>query len=96
MTHRVGAKGQVVIPKEIREEIGIEPGDEVTFEPDGKDIRVRRIADEPEARRKRVSALRGRFASVPGFSTDALEADRREEREREARRDRNRAARRST
>lgn len=28
---RVTAKGQVTIPKEIREEIGIEPGDEIAF-----------------------------------------------------------------
>lgn len=31
MTHRVGAKGQVVIPKELRDELGIEAGDEVSF-----------------------------------------------------------------
>ena len=31
MTHRVGPKGQVVIPKALREELGIEPGDEVSF-----------------------------------------------------------------
>ncbi|HET6570923.1 MAG TPA: AbrB/MazE/SpoVT family DNA-binding domain-containing protein [Solirubrobacterales bacterium] len=36
MTHKVGAKGQVVIPKAIRDQIGIEPGDEVVFELDGK------------------------------------------------------------
>lgn len=29
---RVTSKGQVTIPKEIREALGIEPGDEVSFE----------------------------------------------------------------
>jgi AbrB family looped-hinge helix DNA binding protein len=47
MTHKVGTKGQVVIPKAIRDEIGIKPGDEVVFEPDGTDVRVRRVADDP-------------------------------------------------
>lgn len=95
MTHKVGVKGQVVIPKAIRDEIGIEPGDEVTFEPDGKEVRVRRVMDDPGARRERIRSLRGSFADTPGFSTEALEADRREERAREERRDRERTARRS-
>jgi AbrB family looped-hinge helix DNA binding protein len=95
MNHRVGTKGQVVIPKEIREEIGIVPGDEVVFEAEGKDVRVRRVTDDPKARRARIESLRGIFAEAPGFSTEALEEDRREEREREERRYRAREARRA-
>lgn len=86
MTHRVGIKGQVVIPKAIRDEIGIKPGDEVMFEPDGRDVRVRRVLDDPKARRERIEALRGVWAGVPGLGTDDLLAARREEREREERR----------
>lgn len=41
MTHKVGPKGQVVIPKDLRDEFGIEPGDEVTFWRDGDHVAVR-------------------------------------------------------
>jgi AbrB family looped-hinge helix DNA binding protein len=40
MTQRVGAKGQVVIPKWIRDELGLRPGAEVEFERDGEAVRV--------------------------------------------------------
>jgi len=40
MTQRVGAKGQVVIPKEIRDELGLQPGIEVDFERDGATVRI--------------------------------------------------------
>jgi AbrB family looped-hinge helix DNA binding protein len=85
MTHKVGTKGQVVIPKAIREQIGIEAGDEVTFEPDGKDVRVRRVTDEPETRARDIKALRGAWADTPGGGTAALEKERRRERELEER-----------
>jgi AbrB family looped-hinge helix DNA binding protein len=85
MTHKIGAKGQVVIPKAIRERLGIEPGDEVVLEPVGKEVRIRRLADDEEERRRRIRSLRGSWAGVPGLSTQDLESDRREEREREER-----------
>lgn len=83
MTHKVGIKGQVVIPKAIRDQIGIEPGDEVTFEPDGREVRVRRVEDDQEHRAEGVKALRGIWADVPGAGTDELSEERRRERERE-------------
>ena len=53
MTQRMGSKGQVVIPKELREKAGLGPGDEVLFEPLDDSIVVRRADRRPE--------LRGRF-----------------------------------
>lgn len=40
MTHRVGPKGQVVIPKALREQLGLRPGDEVDFALDDQSVRV--------------------------------------------------------
>lgn len=54
MTQRMGAKGQVVIPKELRERAGLGPGSDVAFEPVGDGIVVRRAKPRP--------TLRGRFA----------------------------------
>jgi AbrB family looped-hinge helix DNA binding protein len=78
MTHKVGTKGQVVIPKAIREEIGIEPGDEVAFEADGLEVRIRRAADEPRVRALEIKALRGTWADTPGGTNELMEGRRRE------------------
>lgn len=88
MTHKVGPKGQVVIPKGIRDEIGISPGDEVVVEQEGREVRIRLQADDAEARRRRIQALRGVSAGTPGLP--GFEADKREEREREERKERER------
>jgi antitoxin PrlF len=54
MTHKIGAKGQVVIPKELRERAGLLPGADVEFELDGKRVSIK-AAD-------RRAELGGRFA----------------------------------
>jgi AbrB family looped-hinge helix DNA binding protein len=72
MTHRVGRKGQVVIPKAYRQAVSLEPGDEVAFSRDGNAIRVERVASP--------DALMGRLAGHR--LVEALERDRRSERRR--------------
>lgn len=68
MTQRVGAKGQVVIPKELRDVLGLQPGAEVAFERDGESVRVM------SAGRTATEGLRGRYAAS-GMAA-ALLADR--------------------
>ena len=69
MTSRVGTKGQVVIPKSIRDRAGLQPGDEVDFELRDDEVVVR-AARTP-------AALAGRFAGS-GMASRLL-ADRRRE-----------------
>jgi AbrB family looped-hinge helix DNA binding protein len=71
MTQRVGAKGQVVIPKDIRDEIGLQPGAEVDFERDGEAVRIL------PAGTAATRGLRGRYAAS-GLAA-ALLADRERE-----------------
>lgn len=66
MTHRVGAKGQVVIPKDLRERAGLSPGAEVDFDLEGERVVLSRRPDAPR--------LGGRFAG--SGMTDRLVDDR--------------------
>ena len=71
---RITAKGQVTIPVEIRERMGLRPNTEVEFEVDGKGVRLRR-AKAPQGLTRgalAVGRLRGR-ASVR-MSTDEIMA----------------------
>ena len=79
MTHRVGPKGQVVIPKEIRDRLGISPGDTVVFQDTGDGVIVRRAIELDDL----VGILRG-----DGGALSDYEAQKRDEREMERQRER--------
>ena len=73
MAHQVTVKGQVTIPKRVREYLGIRPGSGVEFEvgPNG-DVMLRK-AGRPAKRarpRSRFAALRG--TRKTGMSTDQI------------------------
>lgn len=75
MSHSVGTKGQVVIPKHIRDELHILPGQEMLFETRGEEIVLRKSPRD---------SLKGRFAG--SALTDILMDERRKERDRDDRR----------
>jgi antitoxin PrlF len=56
---RVTEKGQVTIPKDLRDELGIGAGTEVTFERRADVILVRKV-EHPTRGRRIVERLRGR------------------------------------
>jgi antitoxin PrlF len=40
---RISPKGQITLPKVVREAIGAEPGDMVVYEVEGSTVRLRRV-----------------------------------------------------
>jgi AbrB family looped-hinge helix DNA binding protein len=62
MTSRIGAKGQVVIPKELRDRTGLHPGAEVDFElRDGAVVLVARQGSTQLAGRFSKSGMASRL-----------------------------------
>lgn len=45
-TVKVSTKGQIVIPKEIRDELGIQPADKLQVVSDGKEMRIEKFDEE--------------------------------------------------
>jgi AbrB family looped-hinge helix DNA binding protein len=75
MTHKVGPKGQVVLPKAMRDRLGIQPGDEVVFNDRDEEIVVRRARSKSEVLDDLVGMLRDEQDPIP--LTAAVEAEHR-------------------
>ena len=73
---KTSAKGQVVIPAKIRQEIGLKPGGKVLVTSAGKRAIIEAVPEDP------IDATCGMLRGGPSL-TKALVEDRREELERE-------------
>jgi AbrB family looped-hinge helix DNA binding protein len=62
-------KGQLTVPVEVREHLGLREGDEVEFIIHGDAVRLTRAGRQPHGRQL-ASRLRGRGSS--GMSTDEI------------------------
>lgn len=69
---RLTSKCQVTIPKEVRDEVGLAPGDAVTFRVVKGEVRMSRVESEPTRGERVARAMRGR-ATVK-MSTDEIMA----------------------
>jgi AbrB family looped-hinge helix DNA binding protein len=78
----MGPKGQVVIPKRIRDRLHLEPGDRLLVHEAEDEVRIRKAVAGPNERRAIVASMRGVLAGGPSL-TAGLEAERRLEREHE-------------
>ncbi len=69
MATTVTSKGQVTIPKPVRDRLGIEPGSAVEFElaEDGRFFLVRADGKTPVSRFEKLRGIAG-----PGMSTDEI------------------------
>jgi len=69
---RITSKGQVTIPAEIREELGLLPSTEVEFVVERGEVRIRKAEQDGSRGRSLISRMRGKAAVK--MSTDEIMA----------------------
>ncbi len=57
---KVSTKGQVTIPQEVRDRLGLHPGSEVDFEVNGDEARLIPVRKVPRQRQSISQLLRGK------------------------------------
>ena len=70
---RITSKGQVTIPIEIREQLGLLANSEVVFEVQGDAVKLRKAPRSRARGRGLLERMRG-TATAPGLSTDEIMA----------------------
>lgn len=56
LTSKLTAKAQTTIPREVRERLGLTPGDSLVYEVEGETVRLRRLAPVDRAYLRAVQA----------------------------------------
>ena len=69
---RMTSKGQITIPQEFREKLGLLPHSEVEFELDGDAVRVRKARKSTRRRDALISRMRG--TATTRLTTDEIMA----------------------
>jgi AbrB family looped-hinge helix DNA binding protein len=67
---RITSKGQVTIPQEIREQLGLLPETEVEFEVEGNAVRIRKARGDSRRGTRLIARMRGR--ADRGLSTEEI------------------------
>lgn len=70
----VTTKGQVTIPQEIRERLGLLPHSEVEFDVVGDSVRIRKKKGSKTRGQRLIQHLRQGHKPIPGMTTDQLMA----------------------
>ena len=70
----ITTKGQVTIPLEIRDRLGLLPHTEVDFDIVGESVRIRKKKGAPGRGRRLIEHLRRGPKPRPGMTTDELMA----------------------
>jgi AbrB family looped-hinge helix DNA binding protein len=69
---RVTSKGQVTIPRDVRQHLGILPLSEVEFVVEGNTVVLRTVIGKPSRGKKLIEAMRGR--ATERMTTDEIMA----------------------
>jgi AbrB family looped-hinge helix DNA binding protein len=71
---RITSKGQVTIPQDIRERLGLLPHSEVEFDIVGNSVRMRKKKGSKTRGQRLIEHLRRGPKPIPGMTTDELMA----------------------